>query len=193
MSSKTTGRTTGKFLLALSPLLAIGSVVLAVVAAQVSYGVARQRESTCNGQIPMSTSAFVLGWAAVAAALLATVVLLAGQWWRDPIHRSSMLYTTGCTLLAVSGVIAVLVGLATGTLLLAGVGAIALVGVSVTVVIAYARHHRSSSTSETKRPRTTSFLFTVLLTVALIFLLFNGFALSTVYDDAPTRLHVCSG
>ncbi len=49
--------------------------------AQVSDGgVARQRESTCNGLIPMPTSAFAPSWAAVAVALLATVA----------VHRSSV-------------------------------------------------------------------------------------------------------
>ena len=193
MSTKTTSRETGTFLLVLSPLLAIGSVVLAVVAAQVSYGVTRQRESTCNGRIPMPTSAFALGWAAVGVALLATVVVLLGQRSRDRVLSSGLLYDAGRVLLMVSAAVAVLVGVATGALLLAGAGGIAFVGAGVLVTARRRYRHPGSATSGTQRPGAPRALFMVLLTAAVVSLLFDGYGLATIYQDAPTKAHVCSG
>ena len=195
MSTKTAGRATGTFLLGLGCLLAVGSVVLAVAATQVSYGVARQRESTCNGLIPMPTSAFALGWAAVAVALLATIAFLTGRRAREAMHTSAMLYDSGLALpgvgAAVGLVIALLVGITTGALLLAGVSAIVLVG----AVVAARRqsHHARSATSEAQHPGAARTFFMVLLVASVLTLLFDGFVLSTVYDDAPTKTHVCSG
>jgi hypothetical protein len=195
MSTKTTGRSTGTFLLGLGCLLAVGGVVLAVAAAQVSYGVTRQREGTCNGLIPMPTSVFELGWAAVAVALLATVTVLIGRRAREAVHLSAMLYDSGLALLGVGAavvlVIVLLVGITTGALLLAGAGAIVLVGA---VVAARRQSHRvHSATSEAQHPGAARTLFMVLLTATVVALLFDGFVLSTVYDDAPTKAHVCSG
>jgi hypothetical protein len=184
--------------LGLSLLLAIASGVLAVAATQVSYGTTHQRGSTCNGLIPMPTSAFALGWAAVAVALLATIAALIGRRAREAVHPSAMLYDSGLALLgvgaAVALVIALLIGITTGALLLAGAGAIVLVGAVVAVVTARRQSHRAhSATSEAQHPGAARTVFMVLLTASVLTLLLDGFVLSTIYDDAPTKTHVCSG
>ena len=59
-----------------SAALIVGGVTLAEIAAEVSYGLTRERGRTCNGQLPMPLSAYVLGWAAVGVAILALVAVI---------------------------------------------------------------------------------------------------------------------
>ncbi|TCO52628.1 hypothetical protein [Actinocrispum wychmicini] len=70
---------------AVGGVLTVAGIVLAVLATQVSTDLTKQRSSTCNGLLPMPTSAYVFGWTAVAAALVAVVLLVlgrrAGAWW----------------------------------------------------------------------------------------------------------------
>jgi hypothetical protein len=55
-------------------VLAVGSVVLAVASTRVSDGLTHQRERTCDGLLPMPTSAYLLGWLGVGVAALAVVL-----------------------------------------------------------------------------------------------------------------------
>ncbi|MEV4314876.1 hypothetical protein [Actinocrispum sp. NPDC049592] len=57
-------------------LLAVAGAVLAFLATQVSTDLTHQRSSTCNGLLPMPTSAYVLGWTGVAAGVIAVVLLV---------------------------------------------------------------------------------------------------------------------
>ncbi|WP_156893144.1 hypothetical protein [Actinokineospora enzanensis] len=51
-------------------------VVLGVLGAQVSQRLVRQRGGTCDGMLPMPTSAYLLAWAAVALCLLGGFLVL---------------------------------------------------------------------------------------------------------------------
>lgn len=71
--------------LAAGGLLAVAAAVLAFLATQVSTDLTRQRQATCDGLLPMPTSAYVLGWSGVGVAVLAAIVMLArrsGGGWR---------------------------------------------------------------------------------------------------------------
>jgi ABC-type xylose transport system permease subunit len=63
-------------LTAVGGVLAVAGVLLAVLATRVSTDLTRQRSSTCNGLLPMPASAYVLGWSAVAAGLVAVLLLV---------------------------------------------------------------------------------------------------------------------
>lgn len=63
--------------LAAGGLLALAAVVLAFLATQVSSDLTKERHATCNGLLPMPTSAFVLAWSAVGLSIAAAAVLLA--------------------------------------------------------------------------------------------------------------------
>jgi hypothetical protein len=71
--------------LAVGGLLTVASAVLAFLATRVSTDLTKQRHATCDGLLPMPTSAYVLGWSGVALAVVAVVVVAArrsGGGWR---------------------------------------------------------------------------------------------------------------
>jgi uncharacterized membrane protein len=57
-------------------ILVVAGIVLAFLATQVSSDLTKERTSTCNGLLPMPTSAYVLGWAGVGVTVLAVLMLV---------------------------------------------------------------------------------------------------------------------
>lgn len=56
-------------------ILTVAGIVLSFLATQVSTDLTKQRSSTCNGLLPMPTSAYVLGWAGVGVTVAAVIML----------------------------------------------------------------------------------------------------------------------
>jgi hypothetical protein len=138
----------------------------------------------------MPISAFVLGWAAVVVALLATVAVVLGRCWRDPVPLSHMLYDSWRTFLGVIAVVALLVAAVTAVWTAAFAAVVAI----VTIAVVTSRHRPGSgTTSDTQRPRAARSLYIVFLAAAALALLFNSFVLYAVYGDAPAMAHLCSG
>lgn len=86
-------RTDARASLVVSSLAIVAtSVALAILSANVGYGVTQRREATCDGRIPMPVSIFVLGWSAIVLALLALVLITAVWQRRDggaPLTRAA--------------------------------------------------------------------------------------------------------
>lgn len=84
---------------AVGGVLAVAGIVLAFLATQVSTDLSKQRSSTCNGLLPMPTSAYVLGFSAVAAGLVAVLLLV----WRG--RRSGGGWAGGLLALAILAIL----------------------------------------------------------------------------------------
>jgi uncharacterized membrane protein len=56
-------------------ILVAAGIMLAFLATQVSSDLTKRRSGSCNGLLPMPTSAYILGWSGLGVAVLAVLML----------------------------------------------------------------------------------------------------------------------